>query len=165
MEILKSKTIQFDFEIKKEILELIASKINSNVRDLEGALKKITANYFFTGEEITIKNTKELLKDLFRTNHNETTIEKIQKIVAVNFEIKISDLKSNSRLREFARPRQIAMYLSKNLTDKNLPEIGREFGGKNHATVIHAIKKVEELMENDAKFSVTLKNLEEKISN
>ena len=165
LEILKSKSSQFDFEIKNEILELIAGKINSNIRDLEGALKKITANYIFTGEEITIKNTKELLKDLFRTNHNETTIEKIQKIVAVNFEIKISDLKSNSRLRQFARPRQIAMYLSKNLTDKNLPEIGREFGGKNHATVIHAIKKVEELMENDAKFSVTLKNLEEKISN
>lgn len=163
LEILKSKVKNFEFEIKNEILELIAGKINSNIRDLEGALKKLIANHMFTKEEINLKNTKELLKDLFRTNHNETTIEKIQKITAEYFEIKIADLKSNSRLREFARPRQIAMYLAKNLTSKNLPEIGREFGGKNHATVIHAIKKTEALIFNNAKFALTLKNLEEKI--
>ncbi len=165
LEILKSKAKSFNFEIKIEILELLANKINSNIRDLEGALRKITANYIFTGEEISLKSTKELLKDLFRTNHNETTIEKIQKITANHFDIKISDLKSNSRLREFARPRQIAMYLAKNLTDKNLPEVGREFGGKNHATVIHAIKKTEELIENNPKFAASLKSLEEKIKN
>ena len=165
LEILKHKVKDFNFVINTEILELIASKINSNIRDLEGALKKIAANHIFTGQEISIKNTKELLKDLFRTNHNETTIEKIQKITANYFDIKISDLKSNSRLREIARPRQISMYLCKNLTSKNLPEIGREFGGKNHATVIHAIRKIEELIEENSKFGANIKNLEEKITN
>lgn len=165
LEILKSKSKNFDFEIPSEVLELIANKINSNVRDLEGALKKITANYIFTGEEISVKNTKILLKDLFRTNHNESTVEKIQKITATHFGIKISDLKSSSRVREIARPRQMAMYLSKTLTDKNLPEIGKEFGGKGHATVIHAIKKVEELKESDSTFAAQLKELEDKINN
>jgi chromosomal replication initiator protein len=165
LEILHSKAKNFDFEIKTEILELLASKINSNIRDLEGALRKITANYIFTGEEISLKNTKNLLKDIFRTNHNETTIEKIQKITASHFDIKIADLKSNSRLREFARPRQIAMYLAKSLTTKNLPEIGKEFGGKSHATVIHSIKKVEELTQTNSKFATSIKILEEKISN
>lgn len=163
LEILKSKARNFDFEINNQILELIAGKINSNIRDLEGALKKVVANHIFTGEEITLNNTKELLKDLFRTNHNETTIEKIQKITCEYFDIKISDLKSNSRLREFARPRQIAMYLTKKLTNKNLPEIGKEFGGKNHATVIHAIKKTEDLIMNNSKLALNIKNLEEKI--
>ncbi len=165
LKILESKTKNFDFTIPQDVLKLLASKINSNIRDLEGALKKITANYLFTEEEINLKNTKELLRDLFRTNHNEATIEKIQKATASHFEIKISDLKSSSRLRQFARPRQIAMYLAKKLTDKNLPEIGREFGGKNHATVIHAIKTADKLIESSPSLAVSLNNLEEKIKN
>ncbi len=165
LKILESKVKSFDFAIPQEVLKLLANKVNSNIRDLEGALKKITANHLFTGEEINLKNTKELLKDLFRTNHNEATIEKIQKVTANHFEVKLSDLKSSNRLRQFARPRQIAMYLAKNLTDKNLPEIGREFGGKSHATVIHAIKKTAELIETNPKLAISLKNLEEKIKN
>lgn len=160
----KAKSIASELEIDEKVLSLLASKINSNIRDLEGALKKMIANYMFTGEEINVENAKILLKDLFRTNHNDTTIDVIQKNVAKYFSVKLSDLKSTDRSRNIARPRQIAMYLAKNLTSKSLPDIGREFGGKNHATIIHAIKKVEELMFNDSAFAMDVKKIEELIN-
>jgi chromosomal replication initiator protein len=164
LEILKSKTQNLNVVIENGVLELLASKINSSVRDLEGALRKMVANNMFTGEIINVENAKNLLKDLFRTNHNTATIEQIQKKISDHFNIKVADLKSNSRTRNVARPRQIAMYLARNLTSKSLPDIGREFGGKNHATVIHAIKKVEELVLADVKLAAEVKVLEEKFS-
>ncbi len=164
LEILKSKSKNSGMNIEAGVLELLAEKINSSIRDLEGALKKLVANNIFTGEIINIENTKNLLKDLFRTNHSSVAIEQVQKKVADYFNIKIVDLKSSSRSRDVARPRQIAMYLARNLTRKSLPDIGREFGGKNHATVIHAIKKVEELMLADSKLAAEIKNLEEQLS-
>lgn len=163
LEILKSKIKNVDINIKEDVLELMASRINSNIRDLEGALKKLVANHMFTGEEINLENTKSLLEDLFRTNHNSINIEKIQKTVAEFFSIKVSELNSNSRSRNFVRPRQLAMYLSRNLTSKNLPEIGREFGGKNHATVIHAIKKIGELTTVDQELNNQIKLIENKL--
>ena len=160
----KAKSISVELEISEAVLSLLASKINSNVRDLEGALKKMIASYMFTGEEINVENAKIILKDLFRTNHNGTTIEIIQKKVAEYFSVKIADLKSTDRSRNIARPRQIAMYFAKNLTSKSLPDIGREFGGKNHATIIHAVKKVEELMFNNPAFAMDVKKIEELIN-
>jgi chromosomal replication initiator protein len=160
----KTKSISAELEISETVFSLLASKINSNIRDLEGALKKMIANNMFTGEEINVENAKTILKDLFRTNHNGTTIEAIQKKVAEYFSVKIADLKSTDRSRNIARPRQIAMYFAKNLTSKRLPDIGREFGGKNHATVIHAVKKVEELMFSDSAFAMDVKKIEEIIN-
>ncbi|MDA0901830.1 MAG: chromosomal replication initiator protein DnaA [Proteobacteria bacterium] len=164
LEILKAKSKSLNIEIDEQILDLMATKINSSVRDLEGALKKMVANHMFTGEEISLHNAKNLLKDLFRTNYNSVTIELIQKLVAEYFSIKIADLKSNVRSRDVARPRQIAMYLAKKLTSKSLPDIGKEFGGKNHATIIHAVKKVEELILADSKLACDVRNIEEAIS-
>lgn len=166
LQILKSKAklIAPELEIKEQILTLLASKINSNIRDLEGALKKLIANHLFTGDEINLENTKAVLQDLFRTNHNSTTIEAIQKKVAEYFSIKIADLKSANRARNFARPRQIAMYLCKSLTSKSFPDIGQAFDGKNHATVIHAVKKVEELMLSDSAFAMDIKKIEESLN-
>jgi len=163
LEILKSKIKNLNITIENGVLELLAGKISSSVRDLEGAVRKMIANHMFTGEIINIENAKNLLKDLFRTNHNVLEIEQIQKKVADHFNIKIADLKSNSRSRNVARPRQIGMYICRNLTNKSLPDIGREFGGKNHATVIHAIKKVEELILADVKLASEVKALEGKI--
>lgn len=161
--ILKSKRAASDVVVKDEILDLLASKINSSVRDLEGAFKKLVANQFFTDEEINLTNAKNLLQDLFRTNHQGITIDVIQKQVAEYFNIKLADLKSTDRSRNFARPRQIAMYLAKNLTTKSLPDIGYEFGGKNHATVIHSVKKVADLMFKDNAFAADVCNIEEKL--
>jgi chromosomal replication initiator protein len=163
--ILKSKASSIsENEICEKVLSFIAEKISTSVRDLEGALKKLVAAKVFLGEEINLENTKHILADYVRSSNAKTiTIEKIQKAVAAFYEIKISDLNSQNRSRCFARPRQIAMYLAKNLTSESLPKIGKEFGGKNHATVIHAIKLVEGLMNEDQKFLQEIKALEEKL--
>jgi chromosomal replication initiator protein len=164
LDILKAKNADLEHKIDEEILDLLATKISSNIRDLEGALKKLVINQLFTGEEITLKNAHDLLQDLFRTASKELTIADIQKIVAKEFSITIQDIKSSCRSRKIARPRQIAMYFSKKLTDKNLPDIGLAFGGKNHATVIHAVKTVEELTIKDNEFNLTIKEIADKLA-
>ncbi len=162
--ILKSKSQIYGQEINNKIIEYLATKITSNVRDLDGAMRKLLANKIFTDEEITLESTKTLLVDYFKSSSNlAVNIAKIQKLTAAYFEIKISDLTSSSRLRNIARPRQIAMYLAKNLTNETLPKIGLEFGGKNHATVIHAVKTINDLMVKDAKLAKDVKLLEERI--
>ena len=128
-----------------KILEFLAHKITSNVRELEGALNRIVAHCTLVGRAITLENTQEVLHDLLRANDRRMTIEDIQKKVAEHYNIKFSDMHSARRARTVARPRQVAMYLSKQLTSKSLPEIGRRFGGKDHTTVMHAVKKIEEL--------------------
>ena len=164
LEILQLKAKNIEPAVPVEVLELLASKINSNVRDLEGALKKMVVNQVFTGEAINLQSANVLLQDIFRTSGNVITIEDIKKTVAAFFAINIKDLGSACRSRKFARPRQIAMYLAKILTTKSLPNIGDAFGGKNHATVIHAVKTVKNLMAKDLIFAGDIKTIEEKLS-
>ncbi|ABV75200.1 chromosomal replication initiation protein [Rickettsia akari str. Hartford] len=147
--ILESKIEQMNVKIPKDVIDFLASKIVSNVRELEGALNKVIAHSNFTLKEITLENTQNILRDLLRSNERIITVEDIQKKVASRYNIKLSDMSSSRRLREVARPRQIAMYLSKALTLKSLADIGKKFGKKDHTTVMYAIKKVEELLEND----------------
>ena len=124
-------------------------KISSNIRELEGALNRIVAQSTLVGGAITVDSTQQVLRDVLRANDRRVTIDEIQRRVAEHYNIKTSDMHSAKRTRTIARPRQVAMYLSKHLTEASLPEIGRKFGGRDHATVMHAVKKVNELMQED----------------
>ncbi len=143
--ILKAKATQSHTPIRDEVAYFIAKNIQSNVRELEGALKRVIANAHFTGNEITVEFARDALKDLLTLQAKLVTIENIQKTVADHYKIKVSDLLSKRRSRSIARPRQIAMALAKQLTTHSLPEIGEAFGGRDHTTVIHACRKIEEL--------------------
>ncbi len=140
-------------QIPPKVLEFLAHKISSNVRELEGALNRVVAHATFVGKAVTLETTQEVLHDLLRANDRRITIEDIQKQVAGHYNIKVSDMHSARRARAVARPRQVAMYLSKRLTSKSLPEIGRRFGGKDHTTVMHAVKRVEEICKIDSDFA------------
>lgn len=150
--ILESKLEQMNIHIPQSVIEFLAAKITSNVRELEGALNKVIAHSTLVGREITLENTQDILRDLLRSNERIITIEDIQRKVAERYNIKISDMSSPRRLRSVARPRQIAMYLAKTLTPKSLADIGKKFGKKDHTTVMHAIKKVEEISVSDLEF-------------
>ena len=130
-----------------------AHKITANVRELEGGLNRVVAHAQLVGREISLEATQDVLHDLLRANDRRVTIEEIQKRVAEHFNIRISDMHSARRARAVARPRQVAMYLAKQLTSRSLPEIGRKFGGRDHTTVMHAVRKVEELRSGDNEFS------------
>jgi chromosomal replication initiator protein len=151
--ILQAKAEKMNSEVPGKVLEFLAHKITSNVRELEGALNRIAAQGTLVGRPITLETTQDLLHDLLRANDRRVTIEEIQKRVAEHFNIKVSDMHSARRSRGVARPRQVAMYLSKLLTPRSLPEIGRKFGGRDHTTVMHAVRKVEELRVPDAGFA------------
>ncbi len=151
--ILQSKAEQLNADIPQDVLEFLAHKVSSNIRELEGALNRIVAHASLVGRPVTLENTQEVLQDLLRASDRKVTIEEIQKKVAEHFNIRISDMHSARRSRTVARPRQIAMSLSKQLTQRSLPEIGRKFGGRDHTTVIHAVRKVEELCGKDHSFA------------
>ncbi len=151
--ILQSKAESLGNQIPVKVMEFLAHKITSNVRELEGALNRIVAHATLIGRTITLETTQEVLHDLLRANDRRVTIEEIQKRVAEHFNIRISDMHSARRARAVARPRQVAMYLAKQLTARSLPEIGRKFGGRDHTTVMHAVRKVEELRSTDSTFS------------
>ncbi len=151
--ILQSKIEKIGIVVPNEVLEFLASKITSNVRELEGALNKVIAHTNLTKQEVTLGSTQDILRDLLRANERNVTIEEVQKKVAERHNLKVSDMYSSKRARNIARPRQIAMYLSKSLTSHSLAEIGKKFGGKDHTTVMHAIKKVEDLLKADKEFS------------
>jgi chromosomal replication initiator protein len=158
------KTKVKDHKIPDEIISFLAEKITTNIRDLEGAMKKLIAAKLFLNEEINLENAKTILADYIKASGlNFPNIAKIQKTVANFFGIKISDLLLANRSKQIVVPRQIAMYLAKKLTSESLPKIGQEFGNKNHATVIHAIKSVEKMINLDQKISVQVKTLEEKL--
>ncbi len=148
--ILQSKAEQSALRLPQKVLEFLAHKIVSNVRELEGALNRIIAQMQLVGREITLEGAQDLLHDLLRANERRVTIDEIQKRVAEHFNIKLAEMTSSRRARVVARPRQVAMYLAKQLTSRSLPEIGRKFGGRDHTTVIHAVKKIEELIEIDS---------------
>jgi chromosomal replication initiator protein len=158
--ILESKIESIEIDIPMHVIEFLAHKITSNIRELEGALNRIVAHATLVGQKITLDSTQAVLRDLLRANEKSITIEDIQKQVAEHYNVRVSDMHSNRRLRIVARPRQIAMYLSKKLTSYSLPEIGRKFGGRDHTTVMHAIKKVEDLIAQDSAFSEDLYMLE-----
>ena len=151
--ILQSKAEGLDVEIPQKVFEYLAHKITSNVRELEGALNRIVAFASLVGRPITLESTQEVLHDLLRSSDRRITIEEIQKRVAEHFNIKLAEMSSARRSRAVARPRQVAMYLAKQLTSRSLPEIGRKFGGRDHTTVMHAVRKVEELRSADAAFA------------
>jgi chromosomal replication initiator protein len=143
--ILMSKAEQAKINLPYEVAFFVAKRIRSNVRELEGALKRIIANAQFTGKAITLDFVKDALRDLLALQDKLITIENIQKTVAEYYKVKVADLLSKRRSRSVARPRQMAMALSKELTNHSLPEIGDLFGGRDHTTVLHACRKIVEL--------------------
>ena len=151
--ILQSKAEQAQVEISDKVLEFMAHRIVSNVRELEGALNRILAHAMLIGREITIESTADLLADLLRASSRQISVDVIQKRVAAHYGVRVSEMFSARRARNIARPRQIAMYLAKNLTSLSYPEIGRQFGGRDHTTVMHAVRTVENLMKSDAQLN------------
>lgn len=151
--ILQSKAEPMGVEMPAGVLEFLAHKITSNVRELEGGLNRIVAYASLVGRPISLESAQEVLHDLLRANDRRVTIEEIQKRVAEHFNIKLAEMSSARRSRAVARPRQVAMYLAKQLTARSLPEIGRKFGGRDHTTVMHAVRKVDELRGLDAAFA------------
>ena len=145
--ILMKKAQQSNINLPHEVAFFIAKKLRSNVRELEGALNRVIANANFTGRPISIDFVKEALRDLLALQDKLVTIDNIQRTVAEYYRIRVSDLLSKRRSRSVASPRQVAMALSKELTNHSLPEIGDAFGGRDHTTVLHACRKVKELRE------------------
>lgn len=147
--ILQAKAKQLNCELPQKVAEFLAQKITTNIRELEGALRRIIVHtQLLPGKEITLENTQDVLKDMLRSYDRRTTIDEIQKKVAEHFNISVKEMQSSRRARTVARPRQIAMYLAKLLTLRSLPEIGRKFD-RDHTTVMHAVRKVEELVKED----------------
>ncbi|MBP9828871.1 MAG: chromosomal replication initiator protein DnaA [Proteobacteria bacterium] len=151
--ILQAKAAALNTVMPKEVLEFLAFKITSNIRELEGALNRILAHSSLVGRSISLDTTQEVLRDLLRSNDQRLTVEEIQRKVAEYFNIKMSDMVSNRRMQNIARPRQVAMFIAKQLTSKSLPEIGRKFGGRDHTTILHAVRKVQELCADDFDFA------------
>ena len=150
--ILQSKAEHLGVAVPPKVLEFLAHKITTSVRELEGALNRIVAHSTLVGRDITLETCQEVLQDLLRAHERRVTIEEIQKRVAEHFNIRFTDMHSARRSRAVARPRQVAMYLAKHLTSRSLPEIGRKFGGRDHTTVMYAVQKVEELRQSDPGF-------------
>ena len=147
--ILQAKAERTKVAVPPKVLEFLAHRITSNVRELEGALTRIFAHTQLVGRELTLESSQEVLHDLLRANDRRVTIDEIQKRVAEHYNIRLADMHSARRARAVARPRQVAMYLCKQLTPRSLPEIGRKFGGRDHTTVMHAVRKIEELRSSD----------------
>jgi chromosomal replication initiator protein len=157
--ILMSKAQGAQVDLPEEVAFFIAKRIRSNVRELEGALRRVAANAQFTGRPITLDFAKEALRDLLALQEKLVTVENIQKTVAEYYKIRVADLLSKRRSRSVARPRQVAMALSKELTNHSLPEIGDAFGGRDHTTVLHACKRVRELRESERRLAEDFSNL------
>ncbi|QQG36691.1 MAG: chromosomal replication initiator protein DnaA [Micavibrio aeruginosavorus] len=151
--ILESKRTLLNANIPDAVLEFLALKVTSNIRELEGALNRIVAHADVTKQLITLESTQDVLQDLLRAHDRRITIDEIQRKVAEHYNIRLQDMHSARRARNVARPRQVAMYLAKQLTARSLPEIGRKFGGRDHTTVMHAVRKVEELMVEDTQIA------------
>jgi chromosomal replication initiator protein len=157
--ILMSKAAMSNVDLPEEVAFFIAKRIRSNVRELEGALRRVVATSHFTGRPITLEFAKEALRDLLALQEKLVTVENIQKTVAEYYKIRIADLLSKRRSRSIARPRQVAMALAKELTNHSLPEIGDAFGGRDHTTVLHACRRVKELRESERRIGEDYMNL------
>lgn len=148
-----------DTRVPHEVLDMLAARITGNIRELEGALNRVVAYAQLTGETIDLDFAVATLGDVLRGSQRRVTIDEIQKLVSTHFDLKPIDLVSARRARAVARPRQIAMYLSKRLTTRSLPEIGRKFGGRDHSTVIHAVRRIEELRDSDREVDGAVRTL------
>lgn len=157
--ILHSKASQLGVSLPDDVAFFVGRRIRSNIRELEGALRRLVANSQFTGRPFSLEFAKEALKDMLAAQDKQVSIENIQKTVAEYYNLRTSDLLSAKRSRSIARPRQVAMALAKELTKKSLPEIGQAFGGRDHTTVLHATRKVKELIDSDAAVEEDYKNL------
>jgi len=154
--ILKMKAEQNGIDLPEDVAFFLANSVSSNVRELEGYLVRIGAYASLTSTPISLNMAREILKDILVEKNKEISIEEIQKAVASYFSVKVADLKSPKRLKALVLPRQIAMYLSRHMTSSSYPEIGERFGGKDHSTIIHAIKKIEKQMETDYQLRSTI---------
>ncbi len=157
--ILKCKAALENIDLPDDVAFLVGKRFQSNVRELEGALRRIIAYSNFTGRPVTLEFAREALKDLLALQEKMVTIENIKKTVADYFKLRVVDLNSKRRNRSLARPRQIAMALSKNLTNHSLPEIGDAFGGRDHTTVLHACRKIDELCKTEPRIKEDYTNL------
>ena len=157
--ILMSKAAMEGTALPEEVAFFIAKRIRSNVRELEGALRRVIANSLFTGRPISLDFAKEALRDLLAVQDRLVSIENIQKTVADYFKIRLADLLSKRRSRSIARPRQIGMALAKELTNHSLPEIGDAFGGRDHTTVLHACRRIASLRETEKRVDEDFVNL------
>lgn len=162
--ILVNKALQANIELPSDVAFFIAKRINSNIRELEGALRRVMASARFTGRVIDLAFTKEALRDLLALQDKLVSVDNIQKTVAEYYKIRVADLLSPRRTRSITRPRQIAMALAKELTSHSLPEIGESFGGRDHTTVLHACRKVNELKESDLRIAEDYSNLCRKLT-
>jgi chromosomal replication initiator protein len=153
LSILEAKAAAAQVAVPPRVLELLAHKIATNIRELEGALNRLLAHANLFGRPVTVDSAHEVLHDLLRAHEKRVSIEDIQKRVAEHYNIRLTDMSSARRARSVARPRQVAMYLAKHLTQRSLPEIGRRFGNRDHTTVMHAVSRVAELMAEDAAFA------------
>jgi chromosomal replication initiator protein len=151
--ILQAKARAQNVPVPPKVMEFLAHKITTNVRELEGALNRLIAHANLFGRPVTLESAQEVLHDVLRAHDRRVTIEEIQKRVAEHYNIRLTDMSSPRRARNVARPRQVAMYLAKQLTSRSLPEIGRRFGGRDHTTVMHAVSRVAELMQQDSAFA------------
>src|SRR5947209_284774 len=156
--ILKKKAEAEAVPLPDNVAIYIAGKIKSNIRELEGSLIRLIAYASLTGQEITLPLAQEVLRNVLDHEQKAVTIELIQKFVSDHYSLKLTDLKSRNNSKSVAMPRQVAMYLCKSLTHASLPEIGRSFGGKHHSTVIHSIRKVDDLRKRDADFNTLIGN-------
>ena len=165
MAILKKKADVEKLNVQNEVMVYIATKIKSNIRELEGALIKLIAYASLTNREITVDLAEEALKDIISNKQNKNiTVDVIQDVVSSYFNLRIEDLKSQRRTRNVAYPRQIAMYLSRKLTDMSLPKIGDEFGGRDHTTVIHAYEKISDSLNTDESLQHTINDITKKLT-
>ncbi|MCB1685910.1 MAG: chromosomal replication initiator protein DnaA, partial [Pseudomonadales bacterium] len=163
--ILMKKAEAEQIDLEPSVAFFIAERIRSNVRELEGALRRVIANARFTGCRISIEQVKRALRDLLAIQDRQVSIDNIQRTVAEYYNIKISDILSKRRNRTIARPRQVAMALAKEVTNHSLPEIGEAFGGRDHTTVLHACRKIAELRESNADIAEDYKNLNRLLTN
>ncbi len=161
--ILRKKSEDEGVTLPEDVIQFLATTMKSNIRELEGSLVRLGAYASLTGQTITLEMAKSVLRDLIGTKKKIVSMDDIQETVGARFHVKIADLKSRRRSKTLVHPRQIAMYLCRELTDSSYPEIGRQFGGKDHTTIIHACKQVIKAKDNDSALSATLDSLKEQI--
>jgi len=162
--ILRKKSEDEGIAIGDDVIQLVAENLKSNIRELEGALIRLGAYATLTGKIITVEMAKTILRDLLGSKRKFITLEDVQEVVANRFNLKVSELKSKRRTKTLVYPRQIAMFLSRELTASSFPEIGREFGGKDHTTIIHACRQIEKALTDDTVLRTTIESLKDEIS-
>ena len=163
LRVLEKKREMLKRDVPQNVLEFLAQKVTSNVRELEGALNRLIAHAELTSRAVTLESAQDLLHDILRANDRRVSVDDIQRKVAEHYNIRLSDMHSPRRARTVARPRQVAMYLAKALTEHSLPEIGRKFGGRDHTTIMHGVRRIEELVVSDQGIQADVETLKRAI--